>query len=85
MYKCISLWLIVLTIIMTICVSHENQLATTNGNLATESNITDDALRKVSMDNANLGECALHNEFSLALCVIGFLAPCLSFVCMCVR
>lgn len=63
MYKCISLWLIVLTIIMTFCVSHQKQL---DDDPASDANrlIKDDTTRNYhhnneSADNAesiSLGE-----------------------------
>lgn len=38
MYKCISLWLIVLTIIMTFCVSHQKLLNDDDNDTRTDAN-----------------------------------------------
>lgn len=69
MYKCISLWLIVLTIIMTFCVSHQKQLdndakndANVANNLVTTNDMRDDAMRNhengsaKSTESTNLGK-----------------------------
>lgn len=67
MYKCISLWLIVLTIIMTFCVSHQKQLDNDpDSDSAANMLVTnDDAMRQhengSTSDSTNLGE---HETFS---------------------
>ena len=60
MYKCISLWLIVLTIIMTFCVSHQNQIdngpsESTADNLVTSTDIKEES-RLNNTENIILGK-----------------------------
>lgn len=52
MYKCISLWLIVLTIIMTFCVSHQKQI----DNESVANNLLADDTRLNDTENIILGK-----------------------------
>lgn len=73
MYKCISLWLIVLTIIMTFCVSHQRQLdrdpkgeVSVANKVVTNNDVKDDAMKNhengsvKGTESTSLGEHEKH-------------------------
>lgn len=61
--KCISLWIIVLTIIMTFCVSHQNQLDDDNKANYTQNN-GDDA-NVATQNHENIMESSIQNNISV--------------------
>ena len=65
--KCISLWLIVLTIIMTFCVSHQNQLDDDNKANYTQNNGDDVNVAKISQtqNHQNIIESSIQNNISV--------------------
>ncbi|XP_070499901.1 uncharacterized protein [Chironomus tepperi] len=65
--KCISLWLIVLTIIMTFCVSHQNQLDDDNKANYTQNNGDDVNVAEISQtqNHKNIMESSIQNNISV--------------------
>ena len=62
--KCISLWIIVLTIIMTFCVSHQNQLDDDNKANYTQNN-GDDVNVAQTQNHENIMESSIQNNISV--------------------
>lgn len=61
--KCISLWIIVLTVIMTFCVSHQNQLD--DDSIANYTQNNGDDVNVATQNHENIMESSIQNNISV--------------------